>query len=68
VPGHATPAGFEAVSIDLLRRYGRLFDVAVADFFHFVEPSGELAIDVRQGQAGLVHHVRVALEGREPSP
>jgi hypothetical protein len=49
---HATPAGF----------------VAVADFFHFVEPSGELAIDVRQGQAGLVHHVRVALEGREPSP
>jgi hypothetical protein len=65
---HASPSGFEAVTIDLLRRYARVFDVTVADFFHFVEPSSELATDVRQGQAGLVQHVRVAVAAGEAGP
>ena len=63
---HATPAGFEAVTIEILRRYARVFDVAVADFFHFVEVGDELAASVRQGQGGLVQHVQVAAKTSEP--
>ena len=68
VKRHASPAGFESVPIEMLRRYARLFDVAVADFFQFVEIVGDLAPSVRQGQGGLVQHVRVAPAAAEPSP
>jgi hypothetical protein len=67
VKRHSTPKGFESVPIETLRRYARLFDVAVADFFQFVELVGDLAPSVRQGQDGLVQHVRVAPTA-EPSP
>jgi hypothetical protein len=67
VKRHSTPAGFESVPVETLRRYARLFDVAVADFFQFVELAGGLAPSVRQGQGGLVQHVRVA-PAAESSP
>ena len=66
VKRHATPAGFEGVTIELLRRYARVFDVSVADFFHFVEPRVGLTAQVRPGQDGLVQHVSVAPEAKEP--
>ena len=68
VKRHATPAGFESVPIETLRRYARLFDVAVADFFEFVELAEDLTSSVRQGQGGLVQHVCVAPAAAEPSP
>jgi hypothetical protein len=63
---HATTAGFESATIEILRRYARVFDVAVADFFHFVEVAEDLTASVRQGQGGLIHHVRVAPNAPEP--
>ena len=68
VKRHATPAGFESVPIETLRRYARLFDVAVADFFQFVELAGDLTPSVRHGQDGLVQHVRVAPKAGGPTP
>ena len=68
VKRHSSPAGFEQVPIETLRRYARLFDVAVADFFEFVELAEDLTSSVRQGQGGLVQHVCVAPAAAEPSP
>lgn len=36
VKKHLTPAGFRELTVDLLQRYARVFDVAVADFFQFL--------------------------------
>jgi hypothetical protein len=65
---HARPEGFEDVSIAMLRRYARLFDVSVGDFFQFVELTGELVATVRSAQGGLVQHVRVTSEPGEGQP
>lgn len=65
---HCRPDGFDDVSVAVLRCYARVFDVAVSDFFHFVELVGELDATVRPAQGGLVQHVRVAAGQGQPQP
>lgn len=36
VKKHLTPAGFRELTVELLQRYAKVFDVAVADFFQFL--------------------------------
>jgi hypothetical protein len=59
VRGHCTPTKFRELTVELLQRYARVFDVAVGDFFQLVELRDELRVEVRTGQAGLVQHVQV---------
>lgn len=42
VEAHMTPAGFERATVGALRRYARVFDIAVADLFSFVFVHGDL--------------------------
>jgi hypothetical protein len=66
VKSHATPAGFERIPVETLRRYARLFDLSVGDFFQFVELAGPLAAEIKLGQGGLLQHIRIAAESAEP--
>lgn len=36
VQKHLTPAGFRTITVEILQRYARVFDVTVADFFQFM--------------------------------
>jgi hypothetical protein len=66
VKSHTTPEGFERIPIEMLRRYARLFDLSVGDFFQFVELAGQLTAEVKPGQGGLLQHIRVAAGSAEP--
>lgn len=71
VKDHLTPKGFDAMPIEVLRRYARLFDISVADFFQFTHLDGDLAADVQRSPSGLAQKVRVrpaagALSAGEP--
>jgi transcriptional regulator with XRE-family HTH domain len=46
VKRHLTMDGFRDVTVATLQRYARIFDVAVADFFQFVDVPAE--VDVRE--------------------
>jgi hypothetical protein len=62
VKAHLTPKGFERIDVRTLRRYARIFDVSVGDFFQFTELDGDLSVDVQHSADRLVQHVKVAVK------
>jgi hypothetical protein len=63
VERHATPDGFARATVDELRRYARVFDVGVADFFSFVFVHGDLECAARRLLDRLIERVDVGPPG-----
>jgi hypothetical protein len=59
VAKHAAPEGFARATVEELRRYARVFDVSVADFFSFVFVHGELECSSRRLVDRLLERVDV---------
>jgi len=59
VRSHLTPSGFDRMGVETLRRYARLFDIAVGEFFQFTHLDGELSVELSRSEGGLVQRVRV---------
>ncbi|MBI4706277.1 MAG: hypothetical protein HY744_34705 [Deltaproteobacteria bacterium] len=59
VRSHLTPAGFERIDVRTLRRYARVFDIAVADFFAFTELADGLGAQTEHAQDRLVEQIKV---------
>jgi hypothetical protein len=59
VEKHAAPEGFARVTVDELKRYARVFDVAVPDFFSFVFVHGDLACASRRIGDRLLERIDV---------
>lgn len=68
VARHLEPQGFGSATVDELRRYARVFDIQVADFFGFVRLPDGVAATVSAHQDQLVQVVELALTPPEPPP
>jgi hypothetical protein len=58
VKRHMTPAGFDGVKVEVLKRYARVFDVAVADLFGFTFVPDEVQVQTE------THHDRLLVDTR----
>jgi hypothetical protein len=58
---HMTARGFERVRVETLKRYARVFDIAVADFFQFLRLPEGIDAEVRNLNDRLVQQVAVAV-------
>jgi hypothetical protein len=56
---HLTPAGFSSAKVEALRRYARIFDVGVSDFFQFTYVPDEVSVEVRRIQDRLIQNVTI---------
>ncbi|MDD5306303.1 MAG: helix-turn-helix transcriptional regulator [Deltaproteobacteria bacterium] len=61
---HMSPRGFEKATIEILKRYARVFDISVADLFSFVFLHGDLDHEVHYLADRLMERVDV---NRRPS-
>jgi len=65
VKRHLTPEGFREVTVELLQRYARIFDLAVADFFQFLlVKEGTEVSDEHRGER-LIQLVETSLASSE---
>jgi hypothetical protein len=62
VRAHLTPRGFRRARVETLERYARLFDVSVADFFHFTHLEDDLAFQVAHSPGRVVQRLDVTRE------
>jgi hypothetical protein len=60
---HLTPTGFDAVTVEQLRRYARVFDVSVADFFGYLQVQEKIEATVTDHQGHLVQIVDLRVKG-----
>lgn len=63
VKRHLTPAGFGEVTVAVLQRYARVFDLAVADLFQFVDVGEGVEVRDEHRRERLIQLVTVALAG-----
>ncbi|MCU0662451.1 MAG: hypothetical protein MUC50_09025 [Myxococcota bacterium] len=61
---HLTPEGFASATVEQLRRYARIFDVSVADFFWFARCSDGVSVEVRSDASGLLQLVDLSPTGQ----
>ncbi len=61
VKKHLTPQGFEKVDVATLKRYARIFDIGVSDFFQFLFVPPEVGISVEQRSERLLQHVVITV-------
>jgi len=59
VQKHLTPAGFADVTVAMLQRYARVFDLNVADFFEFVRLPEGIEVERAQRQDRLIQLLTV---------
>ena len=62
VKRHLTPTGFRELTVELLQRYARVFDVAVADFFQFLTVKAGTKAEVKHHNERLVQLIDVSPE------
>jgi len=56
---HMTPEGFGKVRVEVLARYARIFDVALADFFSFVFVADDLEVATERHQGRLIQQLKI---------
>lgn len=60
VKKHFTPKGFDYVKVEELKRYARIFDIAVSDFFQFTFVNEELKVETDKYNDRLIQHVTIS--------
>ena len=66
VEKHMTFEGFRTVTVAMLTRYARVFDVAVSDFFEFTETGDRIAITSTRRHDRLINSIRLSIEKKTP--
>jgi hypothetical protein len=61
VKKHLTPKGFDTIKVEELRRYARIFDISVGDFFQFTHIPEEVSAHVERYDGRLLQHVSIAV-------
>jgi hypothetical protein len=67
VKKHLAPAGFKDLTVEVLQRYARIFDVAVCDFFQFLYLDDGVSFDRKNRAERLFQTVEVAVRGASGS-
>jgi hypothetical protein len=62
VKKHLTPKGFDTIKVEQLRRYARIFDIAVSDFFQFTHVPENVSVEVEKYQGRLIQNVSIAVK------
>jgi len=62
VRAHMTPSGFEKARVETLKRYARIFDIAVADFFEFTHIDQDVSAEVARSPGRIVQKITVRHE------
>ncbi|NOZ01885.1 MAG: hypothetical protein GXP54_08360 [Deltaproteobacteria bacterium] len=59
---HMTPEGFGGLKVRTLKKYAKLFDVAVADFFQFTHIAAGMNATAKRFHERLIQKVQVTIE------
>jgi hypothetical protein len=59
---HLTPKGFDTIKVEELRRYARIFDISVGDFFQFTHVSEDVSVQVDRYDGRLLQRVSIAVK------
>ena len=62
VKKHLTSEGFDTVKVEELKRYARIFDVAVSDFFSFIFVNEDLSVKTDEFNDRLVQCVTISVK------
>jgi hypothetical protein len=62
VKKHLTSKGFDAIKVEELRRYARIFDISVSDFFQFTHIPEKVSVQVDRYDGRLIQSVSIALK------
>ena len=62
---HLTPEGFNKVKVEILARYARIFDVALADFFSFVFVADDLRVVSKRRQGRILQEIKISADATE---
>jgi hypothetical protein len=62
VKKHLTPKGLDTIKVEQLRRYARIFDIAVSDFFQFTHVPENVTVEVEKYQGRLIQNVSIAVK------
>jgi len=60
VRSHMTPAGFEVASVQMLKRYAKVFGIAIADFFQFIHLTDELRVEAEHSPGRVVQRLSIS--------
>jgi hypothetical protein len=57
---HMTPIGFDSVKIEILKRYAKVFNIAVSDFFQFTYLKDDFSVELERFNHALLQKVTIA--------
>ena len=55
---HMTMEGFVELDIRMLKKYARVFDIPLCNFFQFIEYSGNITVDVASYHDGVIQDAK----------
>ncbi len=64
VKRHLTPTGFREVTVTILQRYARIFDLSVADLFQFLDVPEGIVVRDEHRQERLLQIISLEVEER----
>jgi len=59
VKKHLTPEGFKKVTVDLLQKYAKVFEVTIADFFHIISLKKGINIEEKKINDRLIQEITI---------
>lgn len=57
---HLTMEGFESINVKTLKKYARVFNIPLCSLFQLLEYRGEVKIDVKNHQDGVIQEIKIS--------